>query len=131
MEHLPGSEQEPELALVAQGWAQTSYGPLGLRSLEPEHGLRGAADPIKPMTGRLPGVMGQRSSPSPTPCQLQEPSLYTIKAVFILDNDGHRLLAKVTSHPHQRVPENCATVPRTEVPNQLTSVLGETPLWAL
>nr|XP_005890436.1 PREDICTED: coatomer subunit zeta-2 isoform X2 [Bos mutus] len=25
---------------------------------------------------------------------LQEPSLYTIKAVFILDNDGHRLLAK-------------------------------------
>ncbi|KAJ1072264.1 hypothetical protein K5549_016326, partial [Capra hircus] len=34
---------------------------------------------------------GQQSSP---PCQLQEPSLYTIKAVFILDNDGHRLLAK-------------------------------------
>uniref|UniRef100_A0A8C9JGW4 Uncharacterized protein n=1 Tax=Panthera tigris altaica TaxID=74533 RepID=A0A8C9JGW4_PANTA len=29
-------------------------------------------------------------------CQLQEPSLYTIKAVFILDNDGHRLLAKVS-----------------------------------
>nr|XP_040126445.1 coatomer subunit zeta-2 [Ictidomys tridecemlineatus] len=27
-------------------------------------------------------------------CQLQEPSLYTIKAVFILDNDGRRLLAK-------------------------------------
>ncbi|XP_025773269.1 coatomer subunit zeta-2 [Puma concolor] len=27
-------------------------------------------------------------------CQLQEPSLYTVKAVFILDNDGHRLLAK-------------------------------------
>ncbi|XP_044539908.1 coatomer subunit zeta-2-like, partial [Gracilinanus agilis] len=26
--------------------------------------------------------------------QLQEPSLYTVKAVFILDNDGHRLLAK-------------------------------------
>uniref|UniRef100_A0A452ULG9 Coatomer subunit zeta n=1 Tax=Ursus maritimus TaxID=29073 RepID=A0A452ULG9_URSMA len=26
--------------------------------------------------------------------ELQEPSLYTIKAVFILDNDGHRLLAK-------------------------------------
>ncbi|XP_068920420.1 coatomer subunit zeta-2 isoform X3 [Petaurus breviceps papuanus] len=25
---------------------------------------------------------------------LQEPSLYTVKAVFILDNDGHRLLAK-------------------------------------
>uniref|UniRef100_A0A673VAI2 Uncharacterized protein n=1 Tax=Suricata suricatta TaxID=37032 RepID=A0A673VAI2_SURSU len=36
-------------------------------------------------------------------CQLQEPSLYTIKAVFILDNDGHRLLAKILclplSHP--------------------------------
>ncbi|KAM5212538.1 coatomer subunit zeta-2 isoform 2-T2 [Hipposideros larvatus] len=30
----------------------------------------------------------------PTGPRLQEPSLYTIKAVFILDNDGHRLLAK-------------------------------------
>ncbi|CAK7291862.1 Coatomer subunit zeta-2 [Vulpes lagopus] len=28
------------------------------------------------------------------PAGLREPSLYTIKAVFILDNDGHRLLAK-------------------------------------
>ncbi|XP_004591165.2 coatomer subunit zeta-2 isoform X2 [Ochotona princeps] len=28
------------------------------------------------------------------PLGQQEPSLYTIKAVFILDNDGHRLLAK-------------------------------------
>ena len=26
---------------------------------------------------------------------LQEPSLYTVKAVFILDNDGNRLLSKV------------------------------------
>ncbi|XP_019062460.2 coatomer subunit zeta-2 [Fukomys damarensis] len=31
---------------------------------------------------------------SPPPGLFQEPSLYTIKAVFILDNDGHRLLAK-------------------------------------
>uniref|UniRef100_A0A8D1NA79 Coatomer subunit zeta n=1 Tax=Sus scrofa TaxID=9823 RepID=A0A8D1NA79_PIG len=30
----------------------------------------------------------------PAGLRLQEPSLYTIKAVFILDNDGHRLLAK-------------------------------------
>ncbi|EMP33786.1 Coatomer subunit zeta-2 [Chelonia mydas] len=27
-------------------------------------------------------------------CQFQEPSLYTVKAIFILDNDGQRLLAK-------------------------------------
>ena len=47
---------------------------------------------------------------------MQEPSLYTIKAVFILDNDGHRLLAKVTAPPHPRAPENCVTAPRTEVP---------------
>uniref|UniRef100_A0A8C2RCU7 Uncharacterized protein n=1 Tax=Capra hircus TaxID=9925 RepID=A0A8C2RCU7_CAPHI len=43
----------------------------------------------------------------------REPSLYTIKAVFILDNDGHRLLAKVTSHPHRRAPED--TVPQAQV----------------
>ncbi|XP_036307260.1 coatomer subunit zeta-2 isoform X2 [Pipistrellus kuhlii] len=30
----------------------------------------------------------------PAEPRLQEPSLYTVKAVFILDNDGHRLLAK-------------------------------------
>ncbi|XP_043440131.1 coatomer subunit zeta-2 isoform X1 [Prionailurus bengalensis] len=30
----------------------------------------------------------------PAGLRLQEPSLYTVKAVFILDNDGHRLLAK-------------------------------------
>ncbi|XP_058140050.1 coatomer subunit zeta-2 isoform X1 [Dasypus novemcinctus] len=30
----------------------------------------------------------------PPGLQLQEPSLYTIKAIFILDNDGRRLLAK-------------------------------------
>lgn len=89
-----------------------------------------AEGPIKPMTGRLPQVRGQRTSPLPL-CQLQEPSLYTIKAVFILDNDGHRLLAKVTSHPHQRAPENCATAPRIEVPDQLTLVSGETPLWTV
>lgn len=28
----------------------------------------------------------------------QEPSLYTVKAVFILDNDGNRLLSKVECH---------------------------------
>uniref|UniRef100_A0A5F9C3L6 Coatomer subunit zeta n=1 Tax=Oryctolagus cuniculus TaxID=9986 RepID=A0A5F9C3L6_RABIT len=36
-----------------------------------------------------PAGAGEPSGP-----RLQEPSLYTIKAVFILDNDGHRLLAK-------------------------------------
>ncbi|XP_023573865.1 coatomer subunit zeta-2 isoform X3 [Octodon degus] len=30
----------------------------------------------------------------PSGLRLQEPSLYTVKAVFILDNDGRRLLAK-------------------------------------
>lgn len=49
-----GVEQAPELALEAQGWAGTSYGPLGLGLLEPEHGLLGPADPIKLMTGHLP-----------------------------------------------------------------------------
>ena len=34
-------------------------------------------------------------------CQLlQEPSLYTVKAVFILDNDGNRLLSKVRWKDH-------------------------------
>uniref|UniRef100_A0A452QE97 Uncharacterized protein n=1 Tax=Ursus americanus TaxID=9643 RepID=A0A452QE97_URSAM len=47
-------------------------------------------------------------------CQLQEPSLYIIKAVFILDNDGHRLLAKVTSHPRRKAPED--TVPQPQEP---------------
>ncbi|CAG13846.1 unnamed protein product, partial [Tetraodon nigroviridis] len=28
---------------------------------------------------------------------LQEPSLYTVKALFILDNDGNRMLSKVRS----------------------------------
>ncbi|XP_016020161.2 coatomer subunit zeta-2 isoform X1 [Rousettus aegyptiacus] len=36
-----------------------------------------------------PARAGEPAAP-----RLQEPSLYTIKAVFILDNDGHRLLAK-------------------------------------
>lgn len=49
-------------------------------------------------------------------CQFQEPSLYTIKAVFILDNDGRRLLAKV--NPHHRHPESSATCPRQTVPTQ-------------
>uniref|UniRef100_A0A8C0I496 Coatomer subunit zeta n=2 Tax=Balaenoptera musculus TaxID=9771 RepID=A0A8C0I496_BALMU len=38
-------------------------------------------------------VREPRGRPGPR-ADLQEPSLYTIKAVFILDNDGHRLLAK-------------------------------------
>ncbi|XP_032944873.1 coatomer subunit zeta-2 isoform X2 [Rhinolophus ferrumequinum] len=42
---------------------------------------------------------GQAGGPAPPagagePTGPREPSLYTIKAVFILDNDGHRLLAK-------------------------------------
>uniref|UniRef100_A0A8C5YNH0 Coatomer subunit zeta n=1 Tax=Marmota marmota marmota TaxID=9994 RepID=A0A8C5YNH0_MARMA len=44
-----------------------------------------------------PGRGGNfRSGPEACPesAGLQEPSLYTIKAVFILDNDGRRLLAK-------------------------------------
>ncbi|XP_054987935.1 coatomer subunit zeta-2 isoform X2 [Sorex araneus] len=36
-----------------------------------------------------PAPAGESAEP-----RLQEPSLYTIKAVFILDNDGRRLLAK-------------------------------------
>uniref|UniRef100_A0A8C5NUE8 Coatomer subunit zeta n=1 Tax=Jaculus jaculus TaxID=51337 RepID=A0A8C5NUE8_JACJA len=39
-----------------------------------------ASPPIR--TGEPPGL------------RFQEPSLYIVKAVFILDNDGHRLLAK-------------------------------------
>lgn len=33
---------------------------------------------------------------------LQEPSLYTVKAVFILDNDGNRLLSKVRFNDKSR-----------------------------
>ncbi|XP_008590244.1 PREDICTED: coatomer subunit zeta-2 [Galeopterus variegatus] len=56
-----------------------------------------------PMSGAkvlVPGILGPSTVHSrgqtelSSRCQLQEPSLYTIKAVFILDNDGHRLLAK-------------------------------------
>uniref|UniRef100_A0A8C7ELI8 Uncharacterized protein n=1 Tax=Neovison vison TaxID=452646 RepID=A0A8C7ELI8_NEOVI len=50
-----------------------------------------------------PGSGGWGRAESAGPASLQEPSLYTIKAVFILDNDGHRLLAKVSSHPHLKV----------------------------
>ncbi|XP_004859638.1 coatomer subunit zeta-2 isoform X5 [Heterocephalus glaber] len=39
---------------------------------------------------RIPAPPAQAGEPS----GLREPSLYTIKAVFILDNDGRRLLAK-------------------------------------
>uniref|UniRef100_A0A8C2YSC9 Coatomer subunit zeta n=1 Tax=Chinchilla lanigera TaxID=34839 RepID=A0A8C2YSC9_CHILA len=46
--------------------------------------------------GALGGAGSPELGPSRAllPGQLQEPSLYTIKAVFILDNDGRRLLAK-------------------------------------
>ncbi|XP_077020751.1 coatomer subunit zeta-2 isoform X2 [Tamandua tetradactyla] len=37
---------------------------------------------------------GSLRIPHRRPEELQEPSLYTIKAIFILDNDGNRLLAK-------------------------------------
>ncbi|XP_056672828.1 coatomer subunit zeta-2 isoform X2 [Monodelphis domestica] len=40
--------------------------------------------------GMAPGA----GATEPPGLRLQEPSLYTVKAVFILDNDGHRLLAK-------------------------------------
>ncbi|XP_068920423.1 coatomer subunit zeta-2 isoform X6 [Petaurus breviceps papuanus] len=41
------------------------------------------------------GVTAQGAGATEPPgLRLQEPSLYTVKAVFILDNDGHRLLAK-------------------------------------
>lgn len=63
-------------------------------------------------------------------CQFQEPSLYTIKAVFILDNDGRRLLAKVT--PHHRNPEDGAGCHMSKTsgphPARLTP-LGETAFW--
>lgn len=45
---------------------------------------------------REPTIRVHFESEVPFLCQFQEPSLYTIKAVFILDNDGRRLLAKVT-----------------------------------
>lgn len=33
---------------------------------------------------------------------LQEPSLYTVKAILILDNDGDRLFAKVNFYKNQK-----------------------------
>lgn len=66
---------------------------------------------------REPTIRVHFESEVPFLCQFQEPSLYTIKAVFILDNDGRRLLAKVT--PHHRNPEDSATRPRQAVPTQL------------
>nr|XP_020010818.1 coatomer subunit zeta-2 isoform X1 [Castor canadensis] len=51
-----------------------------------------------PGEGAAAAQAGGLASPSgvgePSGPRLQEPSLYTIKAVFILDNDGNRLLAK-------------------------------------
>uniref|UniRef100_H3AM19 Coatomer subunit zeta n=1 Tax=Latimeria chalumnae TaxID=7897 RepID=H3AM19_LATCH len=38
-------------------------------------------------------------------CLLQEPSLYTVKAVFILDNDGNRLLAKYYDETYPSIKE--------------------------
>ncbi|XP_074117374.1 coatomer subunit zeta-2 isoform X3 [Sminthopsis crassicaudata] len=40
--------------------------------------------------GTAPGA----GATDPPGLRLQEPSLYTVKAIFILDNDGQRLLAK-------------------------------------
>nr|XP_025851606.1 coatomer subunit zeta-2 isoform X1 [Vulpes vulpes]XP_025851607.1 coatomer subunit zeta-2 isoform X1 [Vulpes vulpes] len=85
----PGVEQALELACVAQGWARPGCGPFG--SLDLEDGLLRPADAIEPRAGVCLGSGANGALPW---CQLQEPSLYTIKAVFILDNDGHRLLAK-------------------------------------
>ncbi|XP_077898286.1 coatomer subunit zeta-2 isoform X2 [Ictidomys tridecemlineatus] len=51
-----------------------------------------------PGEGAAAAQAGGPTSPAgagePSGLRLQEPSLYTIKAVFILDNDGRRLLAK-------------------------------------
>lgn len=102
----PGVEQALELACVAQGWARSSCGPFG--SLDLEDGLLRPADAIEPRAGVCLGSGANGALPW---CQLQEPSLYTIKAVFILDNDGHRLLAKVTSHPPWKAPEDAVPQP--------------------
>ncbi|XP_051030827.1 coatomer subunit zeta-2 isoform X2 [Phodopus roborovskii] len=48
-----------------------------------------------PGEGASAGQAGGAAPPTrATELRFQEPSLYTIKAVFILDNDGRRLLAK-------------------------------------
>lgn len=68
---------------------------------------------------REPTLWVHFESEVPSLCQFQEPSLYTIKAVFILDNDGRRLLAKVTpltTETLKTVPG--ATCPRQAVPTQ-------------
>lgn len=79
---------------------------------------------------REPTLWVHFESEVPFLCQFQEPSLYTIKAVFILDNDGRRLLAKVT--PHHRNPEDGAGCHMSKTsgphPARLTP-LGETAFW--
>ncbi|XP_035933292.1 coatomer subunit zeta-2 isoform X3 [Halichoerus grypus] len=49
---------------------------------------------LHPGEGAAAAQAGGPAPPARAGEPLQEPSLYTIKAVFILDNDGHRLLAK-------------------------------------
>ncbi|XP_032647312.1 coatomer subunit zeta-2 isoform X1 [Chelonoidis abingdonii] len=63
---------------------------------------RAEARPRQHPEGAAPGggSGGERAAAAaagamdPTRLQFQEPSLYTVKAIFILDNDGQRLLAK-------------------------------------
>ncbi|XP_019338134.1 coatomer subunit zeta-2 isoform X4 [Alligator mississippiensis] len=44
--------------------------------------------------GAGPGAAAAAGAMDPAGQLFQEPSLYTVKAIFILDNDGQRLLAK-------------------------------------
>uniref|UniRef100_A0A8C0G4C3 Coatomer subunit zeta n=1 Tax=Chelonoidis abingdonii TaxID=106734 RepID=A0A8C0G4C3_CHEAB len=55
---------------------------------------RAEARPRQHPEGAAPGGGNAASGFTLSLCQFQEPSLYTVKAIFILDNDGQRLLAK-------------------------------------
>ncbi|XP_069509344.1 coatomer subunit zeta-1 isoform X1 [Ambystoma mexicanum] len=50
----------------------------------------------------------QPAEPRVRPCVLPEPSLYTVKAVLILDNDGDRLFAKYYDDTYPTVKEQKA-----------------------
>ncbi|XP_069087112.1 coatomer subunit zeta-1 isoform X1 [Pleurodeles waltl] len=52
--------------------------------------------------------LSQLAEPSARPCVLPEPSLYTVKAVLILDNDGERLFAKYYDNTYPAVKEQKA-----------------------
>lgn len=73
-----GVEQAPELTLVAQGWARTSYGLLGLRSLEPEHGL----------LGQRPHKANDRASASSQGPTELPPSPVSVTGTFPLHHQG-------------------------------------------